>query len=135
MKDGSLEQIGTPEAVYRYPKTAYVASFIGQTNFVHADVQNGIAQTQFGRVKVDVETDGNALLSIRPECLKMRTPGTWQTGAKSGRIVGQAFKGHELTYRVEIDEQDYYVQTDYNCPFQVGDIVMLQAISAVAVDG
>ena len=46
MKDGSLEQIDTPEAVYRYPKTAYVASFIGQTNFIHAHVQNGVAQTR-----------------------------------------------------------------------------------------
>ncbi|MYB95448.1 ABC transporter ATP-binding protein [Candidatus Poribacteria bacterium] len=133
MKDGSLEQVDTPEAVYRYPKTAYVASFIGQTNFIHAHVKNGVAQTQFGRVKVDGEAAGEVLLSIRPECLKMMVPGAWQSGAKSGRIVGQAFKGHDLTYCVEIDGQDYYVQTDYNSPFQVGDIVMLQAISAVAV--
>ena len=88
MKDGSLEQIDTPEAVYRYPKTAYVASFIGQTNFIYAQVKNGVAQTQFGRVKVDGETDGDVLLSIRPECLKMMAPGAWRSGAKNGRIVG-----------------------------------------------
>ena len=133
MKDGSLEQIGTPEAVYRYPKTAYVASFIGQTNFIHAHVKNGIAQTLFGRVKVDGETGGDVLLSIRPECLKMMAPGAWRSGGKSGRIVGQVFRGHDLAYRVEIDRQEYFVQTDYNSPFQVGDIVMLQATSAVAV--
>ena len=133
MKDGALEQIGTPEAVYRYPKTAYVAAFIGQTNFIQAHVKNGIAQTEFGRVKVDGEATGDVLLSIRPECLKMMTPDVWQTGAKSGKIVGQAFKGHDLTYRVEIDGQEYFVQADHNCPFQVGDIVMLQAIAAVAV--
>ena len=133
MKDGSLEQIGTPEAVYRYPKTTYVADFLGQTNFIHAHVKNGIAQTQFGRVKVDGEAAGDVLLSIRPEYLKMMASDVWGSGAKSGRVVGQAFKGHEFTYRVEIDGQDYIVQTDYNCPFQVGDIVMLKAISAVAV--
>ena len=133
MKDGSLEQIGTPEAVYRYPKTTYVADFLGQTNFIHAHVKNGIAQTQFGRVKVDGEAAGDVLLSIRPEYLKMMASDVWGSGAKSGRVVGQAFKGHEFTYRVEIDGQDYIVQTDYNCPFQVGDIVMLKAVSAVAV--
>ena len=133
MKDGSLEQIGTPEAVYRYPKTTYVADFLGQTNFIHAHVKNGIAQTQFGRVKVDGEAAGDVLLSVRPEYLKMMASDVWGSGAKSGRVVGQAFKGHEFTYRVEIDGQDYIVQTDYNCPFQVGDIVMLKAISAVAV--
>ena len=133
MKDGSLEQIGTPEAVYHYPKTTYVADFLGQTNFIHAHVKKGIAQTQFGRVKVDGEADGDALLSIRPECLKMMASDVWGSGAKSGRVVGQAFKGHEFTYRVEIDRQEYIVQADNNCPFQVGDIVMLKAISAVAV--
>ena len=133
MNDGALEQIDTPEVIYRYPKTAYVAAFIGQTNFIHAYVKNGVAQTQFGRVKVDGEAAGDVLLSIRPECLKMMASDAWRSGAKSGRIVGQAFRGHDLTYRVEIDGQDYFVQTDYNCPFEVGDIVMLQATLAVAV--
>ena len=133
MKDGCLEQIGTPEVMYRYPKTAYVAAFIGQTNFIEAHVKNGVAQTQFGRVKVDGEAAGDVLLSIRPECLKMIASDAWGSGAKSGRIVGQTFNGHDLTYRVEISRQDYFVQADYNCPFKVGDIVMLKAISAVAV--
>ncbi len=133
MKDGALEQIGTPEEMYRYPKTAYVADFLGQTNFIQAHVENGIAQTQFGRVKVDGEAAGDALLSIRPECLKMMASDAWASGAKSGQIVGQTFRGYDLTYRVEINGQDYFVQTDYNCPFQVGDIVMLRATSAVAV--
>ena len=52
MKDGVLEQIGTPEAVYHHPKTDYVADFLGQTNFITAYVRYGIADTPFGRVKV-----------------------------------------------------------------------------------
>ena len=133
MKDGTLEQIDTPEGMYLYPKTAYVAAFIGQTNFIHAHVKNGSAQTPFGRVRVEGEAVGDALLSIRPESLKMMESDAWQIGAKSGQIVGQAFRGHDLTYRVEIDGQDYFVQTDYNSRFQVGDTVMLKATSAVAV--
>ena len=133
MKDGTLEQVGTPEAVYRQPKTAYVADFLGQTNFIEAYVQNGVAQTPFGRVRVDGEATGDALLSIRPECLKMLASDSWSSGAKIGRIVGQAFKGHDYTHRVEVDGQHYFVQTDYNCPFQIGDPVVLMAVSAVAV--
>ena len=133
MKEGTLEQVGTPEVVYRHPKTAYVADFLGQTNFIEAYVQNGFAQTQFGRVKVDGETNGDVLLSIRPECLKMTASDSWSSGAKMGRIVGQTFKGHNYTHRVEVDGQHYFVQTDYNCPFQVGDAVVLIAASAVSV--
>ena len=133
MKAGTLEQVGTPEAVYRYPKTAYVADFLGQTNFIKAYVQNGFAQTPFGRVKVDGQAAGDALLSIRPECLKMLASDSWNSGAKTGRIIGQAFKGHDYTHHVEVDGEYYYVQTDYNCLFQVGDTVVLKAVSAVSV--
>lgn len=133
MKEGTLEQIGTPEAVYRQPKTAYVADFLGQTNFVQAHVKDGIAETPFGRVKVDSADTWDVLLSIRPECLKMRAPDSQNSPAKSGRIVGQEFKGHDFTYRVEVDGKPYLVQTDYRCPFQIGDTVLLEAASAVAV--
>ena len=133
MKEGTLEQIGTPEAVYRQPKTAYVADFLGQTNFVEAHIKNGIAETPFGRVKVDSTDTTDALLSIRPECLEMIAPDSQHCPVKSGRIVGQEFKGHDFTYRVEVDGKHYFVQTDYRCPFQIGDTVLLEAASAVAV--
>jgi iron(III) transport system ATP-binding protein len=133
MKDGTVEQIGTPEVVYRHPETAYVADFLGQTNFVKASVKDGIAETAFGRVKVDGAATGDILLSIRPECLTMVAPDAGNSGTKGGRIVGQAFKGHDFTYRVEVDGQFYLVQTDYRCPFQVGDTVRLEAVSAVIV--
>ena len=132
MKAGTLEQIGTPETVYRHPKTAYVADFLGQTNFIRADIKDGIAETPFGRVNVEGTGSENALLSIRPECLQMMTPDT-QRSSKSGRVVGQAFKGHDFTYQVEVDGEQYFVQTDHRCPFQIGDTVMLKAESAVAV--
>ena len=132
MKEGTLEQIGTPEAVYRHPKTAYVADFLGQTNFIRADIKDGIAETPFGRVKVEGAESGNTLLSIRPECLIMMASDA-QSGTKSGRVVGQAFKGHDFTYQVEMDGQQYFVQTDYRCPFQIGNTVVLKAESAVAV--
>lgn len=132
MKEGTLEQVGTPETVYRHPKTAYVADFLGQTNFIRADIKDGIAETPFGRVKVEGTDNGNTLLSIRPECLTMMTPDT-QSDTKSGRVVGQAFKGHDFTYQVEMDGQQYFIQTDYRCPFQIGDTVTLKVESAVAI--
>ena len=38
MREGRLEQVGTPEAVYEHPATPFVASFIGQTNFLKCRV-------------------------------------------------------------------------------------------------
>lgn len=135
MRDGTVEQIGTPETVYRHPETAYVADFLGQTNFVKAYVKDGIAETPLGRVPVDGGATGEMLLSIRPECLTMLAPDAGSGGSKDGCVVGQAFKGHDFTCRVEVNGQFYLVQTDYRCPFQIGDAVRLEAVSAVAVKG
>ena len=35
MKDGHVHQIGTPDEIYNSPATAFVASFIGDMNFLH----------------------------------------------------------------------------------------------------
>jgi iron(III) transport system ATP-binding protein len=32
MKHGSIEQVGTPKAIYREPASAFVADFVGQVN-------------------------------------------------------------------------------------------------------
>ena len=34
MKDGRIQQIGTPEDIYNEPKNAYVADFIGESNII-----------------------------------------------------------------------------------------------------
>lgn len=133
MKDGTVEQIGTPEAVYQHPETAYVADFLGQTNLINTYVKDGIAEIPFGRVEVDGAATGETLLSIRPECLTMTVPDPENSGSKDGRIVGKAFKGHYFMYRVEVEGEFYFVQTDSRCRFQIGDTVQLKAISAVAV--
>ena len=133
MRDGTVEQIGTPEGVYQHPETAYVADFLGQTNFINAYVKDGIAETPFGRVEVDRAATGEMLLSIRPERLTMAAPNSGNSELKDGRIVGQVFKGHYFTYRVEVEGKFYFVQTDSRCRFQISDTVRLKAVSAVAV--
>ncbi len=40
MKDGFVHQIGTPDEVYNSPATAFVASFIGDMNFLHGTVDS-----------------------------------------------------------------------------------------------
>ena len=34
MNQGRIDQVGTPQEIYRHPRTAFVANFIGRTNFV-----------------------------------------------------------------------------------------------------
>jgi thiamine transport system ATP-binding protein len=41
VRDGRIEQVGAPETVYREPATRFVASFVGDTNLLDAEVTAG----------------------------------------------------------------------------------------------
>ncbi|MGR9137347.1 ABC transporter ATP-binding protein [Rhizobium leguminosarum] len=84
MRDGRIEQLGTPEEIYNHPATLYVATFVGAPpmNLLKATVRDGrLALSGFdaslplpARFR---ETAGNGrdlILGIRPEAL--RTDGT-----------------------------------------------------------
>lgn len=40
MREGKVEQIGTPEEVYEHPATLFAAGFIGQSNLLHGTVES-----------------------------------------------------------------------------------------------
>lgn len=78
MKDGDIEQIGTPSEIYDHPRTPFVADFIGDTNLLKGEVNFADAdmlrvQTLEGTtvlvkrsagIPVDLKA---AVVSIRPE--------------------------------------------------------------------
>ena len=133
MHDGRIEQIGTPETVYRRPQTPFVADFLGATNLIDGEAKGDCAETPLGRFRIAPSTRGRVLLSIRPEHLVMAQPDGAGHSNGVGEIVMREFKGHDLTYRVKIGTENYVVQTDYCCPFQVGAHVTLQAVEPAVV--
>ena len=61
MKDGRIEQIGTPDEIYNHPKTSYVATFVGNANILHGVAEsiqgeNAIVKIGDDRVIVKLET-------------------------------------------------------------------------------
>ena len=133
MHDGRIEQIGTPETVYRRPQTPFVADFLGATNLIDGEAKGDCAETPLGKFRIAPSTRGKVLLSIRPEHLVMAQPETAGHSNGVGEIVMREFKGHDLTYRVKIGTENYVVQTDYCCPLQVGAQVTLQAVEPAVV--
>lgn len=41
MKDGVIQHVGTPKEIYQRPRNVFVATFIGRTNIIPAQVENG----------------------------------------------------------------------------------------------
>jgi multiple sugar transport system ATP-binding protein len=74
MRDGRIEQVDTPQVLYRLPQTLFVAAFIGSPamNVVEAVVEGGIVE--FGGFRIalppllaDSIPAGRMVLGIRPE--------------------------------------------------------------------
>lgn len=79
MKDGRIEQIGTPDEIYNHPKTSYVATFVGNANILH-----GVAESIQGEnaiVKI-----GNDRVIVK---LKTSQQNTEDTGVKQYLSAGE----------------------------------------------
>lgn len=79
MRDGRIEQIGTPDEIYNHPKTSYVATFVGNANILH-----GVAESIQGEnaiVKI-----GNDKVIVKLETSQQDTE---DTGAKQHLAAGE----------------------------------------------
>lgn len=74
MKSGHMEQVGTPFEIYNFPKTPFVASFVGTLNVLNAvvkDALNGVFAIGGQEIVSDrpaLEVNGATVkLALRPE--------------------------------------------------------------------
>jgi ABC-type sugar transport system ATPase subunit len=115
MKEGVLQQLDTPDRVYRYPANLFVADFIGNPKVNLLDgVVNGDNSLDLGTFKIGVDTCdlpafGKVVVAVRPEDISISTepvPGAVEfiaysvlpSGADSTIIA--RLGGTEITVRV-----------------------------------
>ena len=73
MKDGRIEQVGSPSEIYEHPTTAFVADFIGDTNLLSGRIQQHpwtLTTTNGLQVEIaptELSNGTQADISIRPE--------------------------------------------------------------------
>lgn len=83
MSNGRLEQIGTPADVYRSPKSAFVARFVGTVNTIAGTVVQGGVNTAAGFVAVPVDglvTGAEVKVLVRPEAVLVEPLGSSGNG-------------------------------------------------------
>jgi iron(III) transport system ATP-binding protein len=91
MQAGRLEQVGAPLEVYRKPKNRFVASFIGETNFIPPDFFG--AQASF---------PGAAALSVRPETVRLGKPPAFSKALRfSGAVHGTVYLGETAEHLLD----------------------------------
>ncbi len=84
MKDGILQQIGTPDEIYRTPVNTYVAGFIGSPmmNFIEGHVGGADEQGQFvfsgGSLDLPTPAGREVILGQRPEHIHLADEAGWR---------------------------------------------------------
>lgn len=104
MRDGKLEQIGTPEEIYLSPASRFVAEFVTQANFISASRQGNVWLTEIGKIAVESNLLGHSDdllrdrvngvdLMIRQEDINLNSDPTGKT-----TVVERQFLGREYYY-------------------------------------
>ena len=131
MRGGQIEQVGTPEEVYYRPRTLFVAQFLGRTNLLLSEASGTTAETPVGTLSLNREAEGTVLVSLRPEHLTLE-PADPSVGPV-GTVIGRAFKGHDITYRVRCDDIEYLVHTHNRMSYEPGDTVSIRPQESAVV--
>ena len=136
MKDGRLQQLGSAEDIYRRPSNAWVAEFIGLSNFIPGSV----AGQRDGQLSVRTAAGvfacagegatGHVVICIRPESLHF---GEQYPNRIPVVVRERVFLGNLLDYRVEgPDGLRLRVQADPSRVFAPGTPVNVSFSSADA---
>jgi len=133
MNEGRIEQIGTPEEVYYTPRTEFVALFLGRTNLLQAQASGMEAFTELGELMINRPARGNVTLSIRPEHLTLERATERNCNGLCGTVISREFKGHDITYKVQLRTGSCLVHTDNRMPFVAGDSVVVKPLEPAVV--
>lgn len=117
MSKGKVEQIGTPREIYYHPNSRFVADFIGEANFLEAEVlsvRGEKAQIQVAGKELEVnnyaraKAGEKAALVIRPEAATLADSGYLEAGVELS-----TFMGAYQYYQVNVGGTEIQI-TDYN---------------------
>ncbi|MBL4905892.1 MAG: ABC transporter ATP-binding protein [Sneathiella sp.] len=73
MKDGRIEQQGTPADLYSRPNSEFVASFLGDVNRIKAEANGDVLETELGRIPLKNAhiMSGKCEVLVRPEAIRL----------------------------------------------------------------
>lgn len=127
LHEGQIEQIDTPEMLYRQPRTVYTAQFFGLSNILPVlHRADGQAHTAVGSFAVDGQP--NAVL-LHPDGLRLAPQDA--PNVIKGQVIERVFQGDNYRLRVKI--ADDHVLT-FTHATRDGAAPEVRALVGIAVD-
>ena len=116
MRNAVVEQVGTPDEIYRRPSSVFVADFIGRSNFLSVEsatkAKAGKAKVLVSGKKMEVAAQSKALSSkkpvllVRPESISVVAAKgkTAKEGKGEGKVTNVVFYGNHVEYTLDTHE-------------------------------
>jgi len=144
MNLANVEQLGTPEVVYRHPETLFVANFLGETNALRlqstaeSDESVWRGNTQNG---IPLETTvqpapGATHAVVRPESIRIERgrSGASKANHAAGKIKSISYQGAMVDYLVGCGSDDLivtrFLDSESRADLLIGDDVVMDWDSA-----
>ena len=130
LREGRIEQVGTPDEIYSAPASEYVFDFIGRANALDGRVEAGrfLANGQPPGIATDARA-GNARLYVRPHDLALAASHEgW-----NARVVAAHRLADRITLELEVEGQarplelDFAATPDVETP-AVGNVVAVKPL-------
>ncbi|MEI3612796.1 ABC transporter ATP-binding protein [Pseudogracilibacillus sp. SO30301A] len=116
MNKGKIEQVGTPQEIYQYPKSEFVADFIGNANFVDGIIKEigdeyitvdflGSVTKIKNKGLADFKVNEEVKVVIRPEAINLKTDGNY-----NGKVTLSTFMGNTQEYSILLKGSTLFVE-------------------------
>jgi ABC-type Fe3+/spermidine/putrescine transport system ATPase subunit len=122
MKEGVVEQVGTPVGIYEKPNNEFIASFIGYVNILKGEVKSigkdtkpTIVSTELGDLEIlgsekDIKVGWGLYLIIRPETVLIGSPeDAIEVNRFKGTIKSIMYAGSTVKYVADIEGKDLII--------------------------
>ncbi|MEL5879016.1 ABC transporter ATP-binding protein [Cereibacter sphaeroides] len=109
MDKGHIIQVGRPVDIYRQPQSRFVASFVGESNLIEAEILENRGGTMrlrsrsglvFDAQSRDAQASGTATVLVRPERIALRDTATADSVAAT--VTSALFMGETLRIEAEM---------------------------------
>jgi thiamine transport system ATP-binding protein len=107
MSAGRIEQVGTPQQVYREPASRFVAEFVGENNVFDGTVRDGHVSVNGATFQLNA-SDGPTTFCVRPEAMRLGGG----TNTLTGRVKYAEFLGGAVRVGLSWQGQELVVRTD-----------------------
>lgn len=140
MKDGNIDQKGSPKALYQYPESPFVANFIGEANKVTGQLApsekdsealfsvNGKTIFSYAKLKQADLLNKSCDAFIRPNAIVILDEASAEDNSFTAKVLSAVYMGSYVEYMIEAEwgAQLFMIDYSFNEPCEVGSSIQVK---------